>query len=215
MLVLRPTWTVSRHAPVGLFTGPRCGRVVGRYLRQPQPCARSRPERGALPDREFAFGCGRLVASRAARRRPGGRPGSRVMRPLRLTTPTWPRKAGAQALILGGDWLAPALPGGQIDGRQFGCAGGCRDTLGCHPGGCAQALRRAGAVGSRLPGRAAVPAGFRKHPGRRLPALERTFERQQRGRFEGLRRADAGRRNPALPGMPWANRSSWRRPILR
>ena len=29
-------------------------------------------------------------------------------------------KAGAQALILGGDWVAPALPGGQVDGKDSG-----------------------------------------------------------------------------------------------
>jgi hypothetical protein len=44
-------------------------------------------------------------------------------------------KSGAQALILGGDWVAPALPGGQVNGAamdrycgQFPIQAACRPS---------------------------------------------------------------------------------------
>ena len=51
----------------------------------------------------------------------GGRSGLTRCVPLHCTTPTWPLKPARPALILGGAWLRPALPGGVLsDGSPSG-----------------------------------------------------------------------------------------------
>ncbi len=42
-------------------------------------------------------------------------------------------QTGAQALILGGDWISPALPNGTLDSSPIWCPIRRRDTLACHP----------------------------------------------------------------------------------
>ena len=101
-------------------------------------------------------------------------------------------KASAQVLVLGGEWVAPALPGGQVNGGSSGVPADAEARWAQHSGGCPQALRGAGVLGGDISGRPAIRAGFCRYPGRHLPALACTAERQQRGGSEGCGREDTG-----------------------
>ncbi len=60
-------------------------------------------------------------------------------------------QTGAQTLILGGDWITPALPGGKLpDGNSIQRARGCRSAMEIDHRGCANAFQRSGVMGTAI-----------------------------------------------------------------